>query len=163
MFLKEFEIRWNDLDANRHLANISYLSYASDTRMAFLTQLGISHKKLTEWAIGPVVFNEQLFYFKEVLPDQRIRVSFELKGMSEDGKFFQYEHNYYDPEGNNLARCEMMGGWMDLKNRKLCALPSAVLTLFKNAAPSDSYTLLQPDDTRKASRIPIPLDQKLNP
>ncbi|MEK9740422.1 MAG: thioesterase family protein [Flavobacteriaceae bacterium] len=161
MFLKEFEIRWNDLDANRHLANISYLSYASDTRMAFLNHLGISHKKLKEWAIGPVVFNEQLFYFKEVLPDQRIRVSFELKGMSEDGKFFQFEHNYFDPEGNNLARCEMMGGWMDLINRKLCTLPSTVLALFKNATPIDSYILLQPDDTRKASRIPIPLDQKL--
>ena len=39
MFLKEFEIRWNDLDANRHLANIAYISYASDTRMAFLQHI----------------------------------------------------------------------------------------------------------------------------
>ena len=41
MFLKEFEIRWNDLDANRHLANISFLSFASDTRMKFLKNIGL--------------------------------------------------------------------------------------------------------------------------
>ena len=67
MFLKEFEIRWNDLDANRHLANIT-LSYASETRMAFLQKIGMSHAYL-KLAIGPIVFNEHLFYFKEVLPD----------------------------------------------------------------------------------------------
>ena len=33
---KRIEIRWNDLDANRHLANITFLSYASETRMAFM-------------------------------------------------------------------------------------------------------------------------------
>ena len=29
MFLKEFEIRWSDLDANRHLANVTYSIYAA--------------------------------------------------------------------------------------------------------------------------------------
>ncbi len=162
MFLKEFEIRWNDLDANRHLANISYLSYASNTRMAFLNQLGITHNKLQQWGMGPVVFNEQLFYFKEVLPDQKIRVSFELKGMSQDGTFFQFEHNYYDEEGTNLALCEMMGGWMNLKTRKLCPLPEALLTPFKKAATSNSYALLQPEDMRKFSRTPVSLQSKTN-
>ena len=27
MYLKEFEVRWNDLDANRHLANSSYINF----------------------------------------------------------------------------------------------------------------------------------------
>ena len=52
MFLKEFEIRWNDLDANRHLANITFLSYASETRMAFMQKMGMSHAYLKKLAIG---------------------------------------------------------------------------------------------------------------
>lgn len=28
MYLKEFEIRWNDIDANRHMANSAYISFA---------------------------------------------------------------------------------------------------------------------------------------
>ena len=39
MFLKEFEVRWSDLDANRHLSNVSYLTYAGETRMAFLQEM----------------------------------------------------------------------------------------------------------------------------
>ena len=27
MFFKEFEIRWSDTDANRHLANSAYINY----------------------------------------------------------------------------------------------------------------------------------------
>jgi acyl-CoA thioester hydrolase len=65
MFLKEFEIRWNDLDANKHLANVSYLAYAGETRMAFLQSMGISYQTLIELGIGPIVFYEHLYYFKE--------------------------------------------------------------------------------------------------
>ncbi len=56
MFLKEFEIRWSDLDANRHLANVSYITYAGEARLAFLLSLGLNNKKLSEMMIGPVVF-----------------------------------------------------------------------------------------------------------
>ena len=117
MFLKEFEIRWNDLDANRHLANISYLSFAGETRMAFMQELGISHASLLKLSIGPVVFNERLFYFKEVLPDDKIRVSFELAALLKEGTFFVFEHNYFNSLGENVARCAMMGAWMDFNTR----------------------------------------------
>jgi acyl-CoA thioester hydrolase len=157
MFLKEFEIRWNDLDANRHLANITYLSYASETRMAFLNHIGLTHKDLQQRAIGPIVFNEQLFYFKEAMPDDKIRVSFELAGMSDDGTFFSFEHNFYDQEGQNMARCEMMGAWMNLKTRKLSALPKELITQFEDSNKTKDYKVISASDTRKHGKKPIDL------
>ena len=56
MFIKEFEIRWNDLDANKHLANTAYTSYMSHTRMAFFSQHGFGLNILEEKQLGPVVF-----------------------------------------------------------------------------------------------------------
>ena len=38
-FLKEFEIRWSDLDANRHLANVSYITYAGESRFGLFVIL----------------------------------------------------------------------------------------------------------------------------
>ena len=38
MYLKEFEIRWADLDANRHVANSSFVDMLSETRMSFLRE-----------------------------------------------------------------------------------------------------------------------------
>ena len=38
MYLKEFEVRWNDIDANRHLANSAYINYMSHTRLSFMLE-----------------------------------------------------------------------------------------------------------------------------
>ena len=154
MFLKEFEVRWNDLDANRHLANITYLSYASETRMAFLNHIGLSHKDLQKYSIGPIVFNEQLFYFKEVMPDDKIRVSFELAGISEEGTFFSFEHNFYNNEGQNVARCEMIGAWLNLKTRKLSSIPENLISEFTSSKKTKDFKKLTAADTRAHGRVP---------
>lgn len=154
MFLKEFEIRWNDLDANRHLANITYLSFASETRMAYLNQIGLSHKDLQQLKIGPVVLNEQLFYFKEVLPDDQIRVSFELEGMSEEGTFFSFVHNFYNLKRIHVARCEMTGAWINLETRKLTPLPEKLIRPFKDTVKTATFKMLTAADTRAHGRIP---------
>ena len=88
MYLKEFEIRWSDIDANRHLANSAYVNFMSHTRMSFLIDRGIDMKAMAKHQIGPVVFNENIFYFKEAFQGMKIRVSFELGGVSKDGTFF---------------------------------------------------------------------------
>ena len=157
MFLKEFEIRWNDLDANRHLANVSYLAFASETRLAFLNQMGLSIAHLKQLAIGPVVFNERLFYFKEVLPDDSIRVSFELATLSKEGMFFEFEHNYFNSKGENVARCEMMGAWMDLNTRKLTLLPEELLNAFEKTHKTKNFRIITSEDTRRWNQTPKPL------
>jgi len=81
MYIKEFEVRWSDLDANRHLANSSYVNFMSHTRMGFLTGLGLSHKHMVAHGLGPVVFYEHIYYFREVFPGPPIRVSLQLAGL----------------------------------------------------------------------------------
>ena len=158
MFLKEFEIRWSDLDANRHLANVSYITYAGEARLAFLLSLGLNNKKLSEMMIGPVVFNEQFFYFKEAFLGQKIRVSTALAGLSKEGTLFEFEHNFYNHKGENLAFCEMQGGWIDLKARKLTGLPESLLELAEKFPKSESFKILTKEDTRKHGVRPKPME-----
>ena len=65
MYKKEFEIRWSDVDANGHLANSAYVNFMSHTRVGFLNQNGFSLKELVANGLGPVMFSEQIYYFKE--------------------------------------------------------------------------------------------------
>ncbi|MEX0273937.1 MAG: acyl-CoA thioesterase, partial [Flavobacteriaceae bacterium] len=81
MYLKEFEIRWSDVDANRHMANSAYLNFMSHTRMSFLMEMGFGQKILSQHQIGPVVFYEHMYYFKEIFPGKPIKVSLEVTGM----------------------------------------------------------------------------------
>jgi acyl-CoA thioester hydrolase len=96
MYLKEFEIRWSDVDANRHLANSAYLNYMGHTRMAFLMEIGFDQKTLSQYNIGPVVFYEHIYYFKEAFPGRPVQVSIEILGLSEDAQFFEFHHNFYN-------------------------------------------------------------------
>lgn len=154
MFLKEFEIRWNDVDANRHLANSAYINFMSHTRMSFLTGAGFGHKEFIEYGIGPVVFYEHMYYFKEVFPGNPVKVSLEIKGMSEDGKFFKFHHNFYDNKGKNVAHCEMLGAWIDMNKRSLTSLPENILNIFNGLDRAEGFKLLTKEDTRKFAKIP---------
>ncbi|WP_228236455.1 acyl-CoA thioesterase [Allomuricauda sp. M10] len=154
MFFKEFEIRWSDLDANRHMANSAYINFMSHTRMAYLGQLGFNQVSMAIHNIGPVVFYEHVYYFKEAFPGRPVKVSLEFVGMSEDGMFFEFRHNFYDFKGKNFARCEMMGAWIDLKERKLKGLPVEFLEAFQAMEQSNDFKVLTKEDTRKFVQVP---------
>ncbi|MBT8321604.1 MAG: thioesterase family protein [Eudoraea sp.] len=154
MYLKEFEVRWNDLDANRHLANSAYINFMSHTRMAYLRELGFDQQTLAEHQIGPVIFYEHLYYFREIFAGKPVRVSLELKGLSEDGMYFEFHHNFYDHKGRNLAHCELIGGWISLKSRKLISLPERFLSKFDAAEKAEGFRRLTTADTRKFAKRP---------
>lgn len=154
MFLKPFEIRWSDVDANAHLANSAYLNFMSHTRVSFFETYGFSMRTLNLHKIGPVLFYEHVHYFKESYLGMKLNVSLELIGLSEDGMFFMFEHNFYDEKGKHLAQCEIMGSWIDLKSRKLVPLTEQLLTQFRTIPHSDKFKVLTKEDTRKYARVP---------
>lgn len=158
MFLKSFEVRWSDLDANSHLANSAYMNMMSHTRMAFLQGLGLGLHQLKKARLGLVVFHEHIHYFKEVLPGQPIQVSLLLKGLSEDGLFFEFEHRFFDAEGNNGAYCEILGAWINLETRSLQAPEPEMLQVFLKAQKTTDFRTLTKEDTRSAHCRPVHLD-----
>jgi len=154
MYLKDFEVRWNDLDANRHLANSSYINYMSHTRLSYFMEKGFDQRGMVKHNIGPVVFYEHMFYFKEIFPGKPIRVSLQLKGLSEGGMYFEFQHNFYNAEGENLARCNMMGGWIDLKTRKLRDLPESLISAITSLDKTEDFKILTKEDTRRFKQFP---------
>ncbi len=158
MFKKQFEIRWSDVDANGHLANSAYTNFMSHARMSFFGDNGFSMPEIKKYGIGPVVFYEHMYYFKESFIGQPITVTIEISGLSEDGMFFMFEHNFYNEKGDNLAYCEMQGGWIDLKLRQLTKLPTPLLGLADKFPKSDSFKVLTKEDTRKHGIRPKPLE-----
>ncbi|HZJ35423.1 MAG TPA: thioesterase, partial [Gillisia sp.] len=82
----------------------------------------------------------------------------QLKGLSEDGMYFEFIHNFYDHKGRNFASCEMMGGWIDLKARKLVGLPSGLYENLNNLTHTEDFRILTREDSRKFGRKPKDLE-----
>jgi len=154
MYLKEFEVRWSDIDANRHLANSAYINYMSHTRLSFMMENGFGQKEMVKHNIGPVVFYEHMYYFKEVFPGRPVDVSLQLKGISEDGTYFSFLHNFYDKNGKNLARCEMMGAWIDLTNRTLRPTPDELFKTLDQLEKTEDFYTITKEDTRRFGQVP---------
>jgi acyl-CoA thioester hydrolase len=157
MYLKDFEIRWSDVDANRHLANSAYVNFMSHTRVAFFEDHKFSLSNLAKFQISPVIFYEHIYYFKEAFLGTPIRVSLEVTGLSADGMFFGIEHNIYNQKGENLATCELMGAWINLKSRGLTPLPAEFLKEMETFPKSKDFKILTKEDTRKFGKKPIHL------
>ena len=52
VYYHKFEVRWSDIDANRHLANSSYVMYCAQTRMAFMNAHNMGVSKLVHWGMN---------------------------------------------------------------------------------------------------------------
>ena len=157
MYTKQFEIRWSDVDANRHLANSAYTNFMSHTRMGFLTEKGLTMDALVKHNSGVVVFYEHMYYFKEAFLGQPITVSLEVSGLSTDGMFFKFDHNFYNKKGKNIAHCEMLGAWIHLKTRKLMSLNDELLQIVNSFPKSKSFKILTKEDTRTIGKVPTDL------
>ncbi|MEM6687586.1 MAG: thioesterase family protein, partial [Bacteroidota bacterium] len=124
----------------------------------FLIENGFTQKELAKNNIGPVVFYEHMYYFKEAFPGKPVKVSLEVAGLSEDGMFFEFLHNFYDVNGKNFASCEMMGAWIDLKTRQLIGLPAQFNDAIRNVPRTQNFTILTKEDTRRFGKKPQNLE-----
>ncbi len=127
IYFHHFEVRWGDIDANRHLANSSYVQYCAQTRMGFMTKHKMGVKELNRWGIGPVIMHERYSFFREIYADQKVYVSLEIDGMAEDASIYRFIHKFYLPDGTHCATAEATGVWIDMMLRKMTTPPDDIL------------------------------------
>jgi acyl-CoA thioester hydrolase len=153
-FEKIFVASWTDLDPNWHVANHAYIKYAADTRVAFFSVIKLDKEEFENLNLGPVLFYEQIYYYKEILMGVEFKVNVEVNGFSDDGKFFSLFQNFYDTKGNHLAHLDLAFGVMDTMTRKLTSMPNASFEILKSAPKSRSFQILTKEDMRKHGKFP---------
>lgn len=155
MFVKNFDIRWSDLDANRHLANSAYANLLSETRMSFLRAHGFTQNEFAAQDFGPVIFSEEFYYVKEILPSETVHVTLELLANTPDYRFIKFAQCLFNEDKKLSLYAENLIGWMSLKSRKLIIPPPALIEMTINLAKADNYQELPADFTLKNPKIPF--------
>ena len=72
------------------------------------------------------------------------------------GEVYNFDNDLrdYNHEGENMARCNMMGGWIDLQTRKLRDLPNKLFLALNELEKTGDFKNLTKDDTRKFKQFP---------
>jgi acyl-CoA thioester hydrolase len=138
-FIVPIQIRWADIDQNRHLRHSAYYDYGATVRMKYLNGSGLTTEKMEELQVGPILFREEALFKREIMLEDKITVDVEISAAREDSSRWSLRHNFVKEDGSLAAIINMDGAWLDLKKRKLAQPPDFVKEIFKSFLQSSDF------------------------
>ena len=148
IFERKFSVGWRDVDPNGHVANMVYLEYAVDTRIAFFDSCGFPPSNFLTHGFGPVIKSDHTEYFREAVMLDELRVTIENGGFSEDGSRFRVINSIYKEDSELAARVTSIGGWLNLKERRLMPAPEAIKQAWSKLPRTEDFEEL-PSSVKK--------------
>jgi acyl-CoA thioester hydrolase len=127
LYEKQFEVRWSDCDANRHMRHTAYADMCAHARVSFLASIGLTPEWFKEHDMGPVLFKEETEYRSEVHMGEVLRVTVERAEPSGFSKSVRLIQKVYKSSGDLSAIHCCVVGWMSLEMRKIVDLPEQII------------------------------------
>lgn len=138
-FEKVFEVKWADVDQNRHVRHSAYYDYGAYVRIRLITETGYGAQKSDEIHLGLILFQEHCHFIKEISPDDQVRVNM-LKGdINNDGSRWTVYHEIYNQHEEKVAHIKATGAWMNTKKRKLMTPPADLAKAFHKLPVGEDY------------------------
>jgi acyl-CoA thioester hydrolase len=128
------QIRWSDIDANRHMRHSVYYDYGAMARMMVLSEGGLTTSKINELKIGPILFREEAVFKREVHLEDKLTIDMVMAKATPDYSRWTFRHNIIKGDGTVAAILTADGAWIDLEKRKL-ASPDDFIKKIMEAVP----------------------------
>jgi acyl-CoA thioester hydrolase len=138
-FSRVLQIRWADIDANRHLRHSVYYDYGASMRMMFLNERGLTTEKLEEFQIGPILFREEAIFRREIKLEDQITVNVMIVKTTKDFSRWSLQHHFLKADGTLAAILNVDGAWMDLVRRKLAVPNEFIQGIFDSFPKSPDF------------------------
>jgi acyl-CoA thioester hydrolase len=141
-FSRSIQIRWSDMDANRHLRHSAYYDYAAAMRIMVLGDRGLTLKKLEEFEVGPILFREEAIFKREIRLDDKIALDLEMVRSTADFSRWSLRHHFIKEDGTIAALLNIDGAWLDLVKRKLIVPNEMTQNIFASFPKATDYELI---------------------
>jgi acyl-CoA thioester hydrolase len=139
--IHDLQIRWADIDANRHLRHSVYYDYGASMRMKALSERGLTLRKFEEFGIGPILFREEAVFRREILFEDQLRITIELVKATPDYGRWSLRHNFLKGEDTVAAILNIDGAWIDLHKRKLAPANEFIKEVFEHFPKSHDFLI----------------------
>jgi acyl-CoA thioester hydrolase len=120
------QLRWADVDQNRHLRHSVYYDYGALIRIKFLSEQGLTTQKMEELKFGPIIFREEAVFKREIKFEDEVTIDVELVKANEDFTRWTIRHNIVKADGTLATVLTLDGAWLDVEKRKLAEPPQMV-------------------------------------
>ncbi|MEX0662984.1 MAG: thioesterase family protein [Balneolaceae bacterium] len=147
-YSKTYEVRWADMDPNRHMRHSVYNDYAAQTRVGMFSDFDLPITEIGRLGFGPILFREETKFLREINLLDIITVTCALTTMRKDGSRWGFLHEIFKEgkDGIKTAQITVDGAWLNLDSRKL-GTPTPELREVMNRFPKTTNFEWIPDKT----------------
>lgn len=143
-FSLPIQVRWSDIDQNRHLRHSAYYDYGATVRIACFSEHGLTNLKFEELHIGPILFREEAIFKKEIKFEDRVTVDLAVTKAMPDFSRWSIRHHLYKDDQTLCALLNLDGAWIDISKRKLAVPDEYVRNIFYDFPRSEDFQWLTP-------------------
>ena len=141
-FKVDFKTRWSDFDANIHMRHTAYNDYCAEARMRYFNKFGITVQDFAKEKVGPILFEENTRFIKEIHMGEDISVNLKIIGLSENGERWKVQNEVYNANGKLSAIITVYGAWLHLVKRKLTTPPVRFQEIFTDAEKTEDFKII---------------------
>lgn len=142
-FSLPIQIRWSDIDPNRHLRHSAYYDYGAMARIACFNEQGLTTTKLEELNIGPILFREEAIFKREIKLEDKITIDMQLLKATRDYGRWSIRHQLYKEDKTLAAIINVEGAWIDIAKRKLAVPNEYIQNLFADFPKAESFEWIE--------------------
>lgn len=141
-FLRTYEVRWSDLDANGHVNYAAYIDAAGDLRYHFFTGHGFPPQRFQQLGIGPVYTSIHAAFLREVRMGETVTLTYTLSGLSPKGMRWKVHHDVLKANGKKAVGIDLQGTILDLATRKPILPMPELLEVFQLIPRAPAFEVL---------------------
>ena len=86
---------------------------------------------------------DEITYYKEMYMLDKIRITFQSAGLSEDATRFRIRNDFFREDGKLAASLTTDGGWLSFETRKLIIPPKNLADAMRSLVRTDDFEVLQ--------------------
>ncbi len=136
------KILWSQIDPNLHLRHSAYADIAATARLELLKSGGVSLDLLAKDKFGPILFKEELVYYKEVRDVQELTIKTYLAKIERAFSKWSIISEIYREDGELSCIVSVDGAWIDLSIRKIASLPEKYRATFMEIPKTKDFILI---------------------
>ena len=143
-FSLPIQVRWSDIDQNRHLRHSAYYDYGATARIACFSEHGLTNRKFEELHLGPILFREEAVFRREIKFEDKITIDMVVTKALPDFSRWSIRHHFFREDQTLCAVLNLDGAWIDIVQRTLTVPEPFVQKIFEDFPKDASFEWLIP-------------------
>lgn len=137
-----YEVRWTDIDANRHVRYSAYIDATAELRYRFFAQHNLPPEAFDNLGMGPVYTSLTANFFREVRLGETLTITYLLTGLSPLGFRWKVQHDFLKANGKKAVTVFLEGTILNLTTREPSAPTPEIMAVFQQIPRSAGFEIL---------------------